>query len=206
MLYFFIVAHTVNSLAFPAEIDPCRPWKKPGLATQQDGVGIWEVARQLAVSHFVICCLQQCFQATGWVAERPRSGRPRKTTEREDRYIANQAMQTQTMTATKVRAQVRATTTTNISRQTGRNHLHDQHLHLRQPVVQPRPTPQQKATCSAWSTHHVKWIHQQWNPVLFIDTSMFRLELKDSSIWMWIGLHWKITASNRGRKKYATAK
>ena len=45
------------------------------------------VAGHFNVSQSVISRLWNRFQHTGNVAERPRSGRPRKTTVRQDRYI-----------------------------------------------------------------------------------------------------------------------
>jgi predicted ArsR family transcriptional regulator len=46
------------------------------------------VAGQIGVHYSVIDRHMQCLQATGMVDERPRSGRARKTTLREDRLIA----------------------------------------------------------------------------------------------------------------------
>ncbi|KAK7099526.1 hypothetical protein V1264_003654 [Littorina saxatilis] len=53
----------------------------------QDGVAARQVAQRLAVAPSVIIRLKQRFQATGRVQERQRSGRPRATTQREDRFI-----------------------------------------------------------------------------------------------------------------------
>ena len=47
----------------------------------QDGISGRGVARRLGMSHSVIQRLQARFQVTGSADERPRSGRPRCTTE-----------------------------------------------------------------------------------------------------------------------------
>jgi len=50
-----------------------------------------KVAGQIGVHASVIDCLMQRLQATGMVDERPQSGRPRKTTYREDMLIVRYA-------------------------------------------------------------------------------------------------------------------
>ena len=55
-------------------------------------------------------CLWQRFQATNSVRNRPRSGRPRSTTNREDRYITNMALRQRTTTARRLRDNLRTAT------------------------------------------------------------------------------------------------
>ncbi|KAK7090348.1 hypothetical protein V1264_010157 [Littorina saxatilis] len=57
----------------------------------QDGVAARQVAQRLAVVPSVIIRLKQRFHATRRVQERQRSGRPRVTTQREDRLIHSEA-------------------------------------------------------------------------------------------------------------------
>ncbi|KAK7100656.1 hypothetical protein V1264_023572 [Littorina saxatilis] len=57
----------------------------------QDGVAARKVAQRLAVALSVIIRLKQRFQATGRVQERQRSGRPRVTPQRVDRFIRSEA-------------------------------------------------------------------------------------------------------------------
>ncbi|KAK7107340.1 hypothetical protein V1264_015283 [Littorina saxatilis] len=73
----------------------------------QDGVAARQVAQRLAVAPSVIIRLKQRFHATGRVQER--SGRPRVTTQREDRFIQRQAMQQRTATANNIRQRLQAT-------------------------------------------------------------------------------------------------
>ena len=155
------------------------------LAWLRDGVRLREVGRRLGVSHSVISRLQQRFQATGRVADRPRPGRPRSTTQREDRFILRQALQARSTTANTIRGQLRVTTHTNISAQTVRNRLHDANLHARRPLVRPRLTPQHRAARLAWSAHHLRWNRQQWARVLFSDESRFSLEHNDGRVRVW---------------------
>ncbi|KAK7108735.1 hypothetical protein V1264_016412 [Littorina saxatilis] len=77
----------------------------------QDGVAARQVAQRLAVAPSVIIRLKQRFHATGRVQERQHSGRPRVTTQREDRFIQRQAMQ-QRMATANIRQRLQATTNT----------------------------------------------------------------------------------------------
>ena len=63
------------------------------IAWLQGGNTQRNVAVRLGVSQSVVGRLWQPFQATNSVRNRPRSGRPRSTTNREDRYITNMALQ-----------------------------------------------------------------------------------------------------------------
>ncbi|KAK7103622.1 hypothetical protein V1264_018488 [Littorina saxatilis] len=100
----------------------------------QDGVVARQVAQRLAVAPSVIIRLKQRFQATGRVQERQRSGRPRVTTQREDRFIQRQAMQQRLATENNIRQRLQATTNTVVSGQTIRNRLHNFGLRARRPV------------------------------------------------------------------------
>ncbi|KAK7105640.1 hypothetical protein V1264_016995 [Littorina saxatilis] len=114
--------------------------KARAIAWLQDGVSKRKVGRRLGVSHSVAARLHQKFQATNIVLERPRSGRPKKTTQREDRFISRQALQQRGTTANIIRGQLRVATNTNISTKTIRKRLHEVGLRSRRPAVRPRLT------------------------------------------------------------------
>ncbi|KAK7115873.1 hypothetical protein V1264_001663 [Littorina saxatilis] len=124
----------------------------------QDGVAARQVAQRLAVAPSVIIRLKQRFHATEIVQER-RSGRPRVTTQREDRFIQRQAMQQRMATANNIRQRLQATTN-NVSGQTIRNCLHNFGLRARRPVRGTTLTTNHRAACRAWCTQHVRWQRQ----------------------------------------------
>jgi len=51
------------------------------------GMAVTHVARNIGVGHCAISRLWTEFNATGSLKDHPRTGRPRKTTANEDRYI-----------------------------------------------------------------------------------------------------------------------
>ncbi|KAK7113855.1 hypothetical protein V1264_000017 [Littorina saxatilis] len=106
--------------------------KARAIAWLQDSVSKREVGRRLGVSHSVVVRLHQKFQATNSVLERPRSGRPKKTTQREDSgFIRRQALQQRGTTANIIRGQRRVATNTNVSTKTIRKRLHEVGLRSR---------------------------------------------------------------------------
>lgn len=129
--------------------------------------------------------LRDRFQATGMVQERRRSGRPKKTTPREDRFIQRQALQQRNATANVIRHHLRVATNTIISDQTTRNRLHAVNLRSRRAARRPKLTPAHRAARRAWCTGHVRWNHAQWNTVLFSDESRFCLEPDNRRIRVW---------------------
>ncbi|KAK7101797.1 hypothetical protein V1264_020124 [Littorina saxatilis] len=141
------------------------------LAWVQEGIRLREIAARLGCSHSVIVRLRQRFLATGSVETRPRSGRPRSTTQRQDRYITRQALQTRTTTASTIRRRLRVATKTDINEQTVRNRLHDQTLQARRQLGRILLTPRHMMARLAWSTRHLRWNRQQWAQVLFSDES-----------------------------------
>ena len=149
------------------------------IAWLQQRIAVREVARRLGVAPSVICRLQQRWQATVRVQDRPRSGRPRKTTRREDRYITRQATMARTSTARRIRGQLRAATQTNVSVSTIKNRLHEVHLHARRPVKRPKLTRAHRRARLAWCRRHVRWTRAHWSRVMFTDESRFALEHPD---------------------------
>jgi transposase len=67
------------------------------------------VVDHFRVNHSIIVRLMQCFRQTGNVTDRPRAGRPRNTTPREDRLISRRARQLPFSTAGALRGNLART-------------------------------------------------------------------------------------------------
>ena len=155
------------------------------IAWLQQRIAVREVARRLGVAPSVICRLQQRWQATGRVQDRPRSGRLRKTTRREDRYITRQETMARSSTTRRIRGQLRAATQTNVSVSNIKNRLHEVHLHARRPVKRPKLTCAHRRARLAWCRRHVRWTRAHWSRVMFTDESRFALEHPDGHTEVW---------------------
>jgi hypothetical protein len=66
-------------------------WQYTGM--HNGGFSHRRVTDHFSVNHFIIVRLMQRFRQTGNVPDRPRAGRPRKTTPREERLISRWARQ-----------------------------------------------------------------------------------------------------------------
>ena len=85
----------IKCLVIMANVRPFRALRKVSdeeraraLGPLEAGIHQENVANQFNVHRSTIFRLRQCHRATGTVSDRPRSERPKCTTEREDRYIA----------------------------------------------------------------------------------------------------------------------
>lgn len=131
------------------------------IAWLQDGVSKREATRRLQVSYSVIVRLNERLRATGRVQERPRSGRPKKTTNREYRFLERQALQTRTACSSIIQRQLRVATHTNISRTTVRKRLHCFGIRPRRPAKRSRLTPADRAARGAFCRRQARWTRPQ---------------------------------------------
>lgn len=151
----------------------------------EDGNSFREVSRRLNMSLSVVQRLYERFQATGSTEERPRTGRRRCTTIRDDRYLRLSALRDRTVTATRLQHQLRVATDVNVSRQTLRNRLHEAGLHSRTPATRLSLTRAHRQARLNWSRRHQRWNRQRWDSVLFTDESRFTLSHCDARMRVW---------------------
>ena len=149
------------------------------IAWLQDGATQQNVAQKLNVSQSTTGRLWIKFLDTRNVTNRPRSGRSRSTTQREDRYLTNWTLPQGRVTARQVRDHLRTTRGTLISDQTVRNLLRANNFRPRRPVVRPPLLQRHRATRRNWCTRHVRWQRAQWSSVLFSDEFKFALQFRD---------------------------
>ena len=135
------------------------------------------VARTFNVKRDTIQKLRRRFQATASISDTPRSGRPRVTTPGEDTTIRvthlRNRFQTAAKTAREWPGQIR------ISRYTVRRRLRAHGIVARHPARRIRLLPRHCRARLNWAQIHRRWIHQQWDRVLFSDESRFILECHD---------------------------
>ena len=104
-------------------------WSQPDVP-QQFGVHEWTISR-----------LVQRLRATGRLTDRPRSGRPRVTTQRQDRHIRLVHLRNRLRTATETAREVIGTHGRRVCPRTVRNCLREFDLRPRRPYVGPNLTP-----------------------------------------------------------------
>ena len=88
-----------------------------------------EVARRLGVSQSVISRLRSRLTQTNSTLDRRRSGRPRSTSQAQDRFLRTSALRLRSVIAEQLRQRL-SRTGTRVSVQTARNRLHSGDLTL----------------------------------------------------------------------------
>jgi len=111
------------------------------------------------------------FNKAGTYSDAKRSGRPRKTTRRDDHIIRRTAVRSPMSSASKIRSVLLAKGA-DISRRTvSRRLVMDFGLKAHKPAKKPRLTPAMKAKRLGFAEKYAKWTIQQWQQVFFSDES-----------------------------------
>lgn len=135
------------------------------------------VAVRFGVHRNTVRTLWTRYRDTGVARDRPRSGRPRVTSQRQDGYIRvmhlRNRFQTGEATARTIPGLRR------ISGRTVRNRLRDYGIRPRRPCVRPLLQPRHRQARLQWSRNHLRWRLAQWQGILFTDESRFHLDGSD---------------------------
>lgn len=136
-----------------------------------------QVARHFGVNVSTIERLVRRLRETGRIADRPRSGRPRVTSRRQDRYIVVSHMRNRRLTAAESALNVHGNHGRPISSKTVRNRLREVGVRARRPYVGPHLTVARRRRRMAWVAAHAprRFTLRQWRQVLFTDESRFCL-------------------------------
>jgi transposase len=147
------------------------------------GLSHRRVADHFRVNHSIIVRLMQRFRQTGNVTDRPRAGRPRKTTPREDRLISRRARQRPFSTAGALRGNLALGG--HISTRTVIRRLHHQEMRARRPIKRSQLTLRHRHARFDWSHDHLGWTIRTWRRVHWSDESRFLLRPTDGRARVW---------------------
>ncbi len=143
------------------------------------------VGRHFNVSHTVVGRVWQRYLDTGTVEERHRNGRPKKTTDVDDRYIVNIAKRSRFDSAKTLNGHFRQASGVRICEQTLRNRLHAANLHARRPAVCPPLTPEHRRLRLEFGREHQNIPLARIRSVLFTDESKFCVDFNDGRRRVW---------------------
>ena len=140
-----------------------------------------QVANHFGVNVSTIERLVRCLRETGHLADRPRSGRPRVTSRRQDRTIRLAHLRNRHLTATETALNTVGTHNRQISPKTVGSRLREIGLRARRPYVGLPLTQARRLRRMAWLTAHALRLFpmRQWRRVLFTDESRFTLYRAD---------------------------
>jgi len=145
------------------------------IGQHQAGVGIRKIARSLKLEPCTVSRIIKKFKDTGTVADRKRSGRPRKTTEAEDRQIVITSKRDRRLTAPEITAEINRGRKDPVSVSTVKSRLNKAGLYGRVAVKKPLLRPQNKKKRLDWAKQHRHWEISDWNKVLWSDESKFEI-------------------------------
>ena len=139
-----------------------------------------DVALQFGVHGSTISRLVQRLRATGRLTERPRSGRPRVTTQRQDRRIRLVHLINRLRTTTETAREI-GTHGRRVCPRTVGNRLREFDLRPRRPYVGPDLTPRRRQRRMLWLRAHApnRFRLADWRRVMFSDESRFSLQRSD---------------------------
>lgn len=147
------------------------------IGLREGGFSFRDIAERLGrnVSTVHDCWVQ--WSRDGTASRRPGSGRPRGTTEREDRRIRRTAVAHRTASA----AEIRAAVGTTVTQRTVRNRLLEGQLRARRPVACIPLTTSHRRLRLQWCQARAHW-RTEWRSVVFSDESRFCLGASDGRV------------------------
>ena len=156
--------------------------RQRAVAMLQAGQSARRVAGTFRVAPNAITRLLNRFTVTNSVTDKARSGRPRVTTQRQDRLVTNLTLRHRMVNACVLQHELRTAAGVNVSDQTIRNRLHAANLRSRRPVEGIPLTRRHRRLRLEWCRPHLRWILRQWGNVCFSDESRFNLKFNDGRI------------------------
>ncbi len=162
-----------------------RDQRQCALGILQGGLSYREVARRLGCSHQTISALVDRDTLHNSADDRPRSGRPRVTTARQDRQMVLSHLRDRFRPASRTAAETPGRANPRISNDTARRRLHDYGLTARRPYRGPVMTSAHRRNRQRWCQQHQRWTLAQWNEVAFSDESRFCVDSPDGRERVW---------------------
>ena len=141
------------------------------------GMSSSAVANRFGVSKRSIERLRLRERQTGSVNDRPRSGRPRKTSFAEDRRIRTIHLMNRFQSASKTASEWAGQQA--ISWKTVTRRLKFEGIRCRRPVKKFSLLERHRRARLAWATAHRRWTLHQWRDIIFSDEKSFSLSKHD---------------------------
>ncbi|CAG9133644.1 unnamed protein product [Plutella xylostella] len=139
------------------------------VALLQQGLSQRAVAAQLHLSQSAVSRVYRRFQETGAFNRRPRTGRHRCTSERDDRFIVSTSLRNRHLTGVDVQQELRRVRQVTVSEWTVRRRLKEANLTPKRPASGPKLTAGHRQARLQFAREHLDWSIAQWRSVLFTD-------------------------------------
>ena len=155
------------------------------LGNLEAGMDARQVARAFGVHVSTIYWITDRFLQNNNVVDRPRSGRPRVTSQRQNRNIVRTHMRDRFLPATTTARQTVGTHNRPVSDTTVRRRLIAVHLNCRRPYIGQRITQRHRIARHNWAVLHRQWRNRQWQNIVFSDESRYCVDRADGRMRVW---------------------
>ncbi|CAK9801681.1 Transposable element Tcb1 transposase [Anthophora quadrimaculata] len=149
--------------------------RKVVVKLSREGKSSREISVLLAIDKTPVNNILNKFKTTGSLADRPRSGRPRKTTARVDKLIRRKSVVDVRKTAGVIAQELHDENLADVSRITASRRLRDVGLFGRVGVKKPLISTKNQRARLQFAKNYQCWTVQDWKKVLFSDESKFKL-------------------------------
>ncbi|KAL1447189.1 hypothetical protein WDU94_013899, partial [Cyamophila willieti] len=145
----------------------------------EGGLSVRNVANQLNISKSTVSSLFKRYRETNSFNRRPGSGRVRKTTAQDDRFIMMTSLRDCHISAVGVQHKLQRTRNVAVSEWTVRRRLKKKSLTPKRAATGPRLSPHRRQACLNFALQHVNWTPEQWSRIFFTDESRACLYVND---------------------------
>ena len=133
------------------------------------GLSFWEIAKQAKVSVSTVSYTIKRHLETGGNSDRKRSGRPKDTTQSEDKFLRVNSLRDRRLTGQQLQAQLHTGRCKEVSVSTVKRRLWAAGLTGRVAVRKPLLRWQNMKKRLAWAMKHHQWTTENWKKVLWTD-------------------------------------
>ena len=135
----------------------------------EEGMSVNELSQRFNVDRRTVQRFLRKVEEHGNIDDRPRSGRPRRSSERQDRQLIRLSSGNPRLVSRELNRQWNALTGIETSSSTVRRRLSASGLHGRIAAKKPMLTRAQKAARLMWARERIEWTVENWTQVLLSD-------------------------------------
>lgn len=154
------------------------------LAHHKEKKSVTEISNIVKRSKSVVHRVINKYKQTNSLEAKPKTGRPPKTSSREDRKIVSMSKKDRFATAASISREFSEETGNTISRKTVSRRLRSVGLHARVPASKPLISKKNQKARIDFATEHVIWTDAQWDAVHFSDESKFNVFGSDGNCYV----------------------